>query len=308
VKHFSWLFTVLIICLAAPALAQAQPKPSTPEERNHMIHKTGFVHVNGTNLYYEVRGSTKAAKQFAPVILVHGLSLDNQIWDSQFRVLSKFFVTYRYDVRGHGQSDPATGPVGLHDDLIGFMDALGIEKAHLVGLSLGGNAVTEVAATHPERVENVVLIDSGINGFLYPTPNVLQRIPTYLDIYNTQGREAALKAWVQDPLFAVSYQNPLVQPVLEEIVLNCSCSLFFNPQFQIRPPTFSRLGQITSPTLVLIGELDEHEFQAAADALDQNIPNSVKVVVPDAGHMTNLDKPVLVTVRILEFLNQGDTR
>lgn len=292
-----------------PAKVQAQDPPreqASSDKSDHItaqtIHKTGFVQVNGANLYYEVRGSKAAAKRFPPIILVHGLSLDNRMWDRQFKILSKFLLTYRYDMRGHGQSDPVTERVGLHDDLLGFMDALGIEKAYLVGQSLGGNAVSEVAATYPERVEKVVLIDSGINGFQYPTPNVLQRIPTYLDIYSTQGREAALSAWVQDPLFSVSYQDPEVRPVLEEIVLNCSCSLFFNPQFQIRPPTFSRLGQITAPTLVLIGDLDENEFQAASDALAKYIPDSTKVIIPEAGHMANMDKPLTVTFEILKFL------
>ncbi|MGH8531924.1 MAG: alpha/beta fold hydrolase [Gammaproteobacteria bacterium] len=74
------------------------------------IHKTDFVQVNGGNLYYEVRGSKAAAKRFPPIILVHGLSLDNRMWDRQFKIFSKFFLTYRYDIRGHGQSDPVTGP------------------------------------------------------------------------------------------------------------------------------------------------------------------------------------------------------
>jgi pimeloyl-ACP methyl ester carboxylesterase len=271
-------------------------------ERKTMIHTTGFVEVNGAQLYYEARGRKAVAERFPPVILVHGLSLDNRMWDKQFNVLSRFFLTYRYDMRGHGKSDPAAGPVGLHDDLLGFMDALDIEKAYLVGQSLGGNAVSEVAATHPERVAKVVLIDSGINGFQYPTPSVLQRIPTYLDINKTQGREAALRAWVQDPLFSVSYASPRVRPALEEIVLNCACSLFFNPQFQIRPPTFERLGQISAPTLVLIGERDQHEFQAASNTLDERIPDSIKITVPGAGHMANMDKPQRVTREMLTFL------
>ncbi|MBC8078627.1 MAG: alpha/beta fold hydrolase [Chloroflexales bacterium] len=271
-------------------------------DRGETSYHTGFVVVNGAHLYYEVRGNTRAAETRLPVILVHGLSLDSRMWDHQFAALARSFVTYRYDLRGHGRSDPVTGPVALHDDMLGFMDALGIAKAHLVGLSLGGNAVSEVAAAHPERVGRVVLIDSGINGFAYPTPNVLQRIPAYLAINAEQGREAALRAWVQDPLFAVSYQSPRVRPALEALVLSCPCSLFFNPQFQIRPPTFERLDQIVAPTLVLVGERDQPEFQAAAAALDQHIPDSRKVVIERAGHMANLDQPRATTRELLWFL------
>ena len=261
----------------------------------------GFVQVNGARLYYEVGGRNLAGRR-PSVILVHGRSLDTRSWDRQFSILSKFFVTYRYDLRGHGLSDPATGPIGLHDELLGFMDALGIEKAHLIGQSLGGNVVTEGAATHPNRLEKLILIDSGINGFQYPTPNVLQRIPTYLEIFKTQGGDAALGAWVNDPLFSVTRQNPRSGSRVEEIVLNCPCSLFFNPQFEIRPPTFSRLSEITAPTLLMVGELDHQEFQAATDALHHHIRDSVKVVIPGAGHMAHHDEPLEVTWKILEFL------
>ncbi|MBC7928263.1 MAG: alpha/beta hydrolase [Bryobacteraceae bacterium] len=286
---------IMLAVLIGSTSASAQEGHFRKNERN------GFVQVNGARLYYEMGGSNVASTR-PPIILVHGRSLDRRSWDRQFKILSKFFVTYRYDLRGHGLSDPATGPIGLQDDLLGFMDALGIEKAYLVGQSLGGNIVTEVAATYPQRVQKLILIDSGINGFQYPTPNVLQRLPRYLEIFNTEGKEAALTAWVNDPVFAVTKQNPRAGAHLESIVLNCSCSLFFNPQFEIRPPTFTRLGQITAPTLVMVGEKDHQEFQAAADALQQYIPGSKKVVIPGAGHMANHDEPLEVTWEILEFL------
>jgi 3-oxoadipate enol-lactonase len=248
------------------------------------------------------------ATDTAPVVLVHGLSLDSSMWNRQFEALSRYFVTYRYDMRGHGRSDAVTGPVALHEDLLGVMDALGIERAHLVGQSLGGNAATEVAATHPERVDTLTLIDSGINGFPYPTPNVLQRIPTYLDIFASDGRDAALRAWIQDPLFAVSRERRRLRRTLEGILLRCSCSLFFSPQLQVRPDTYSRLSQITAPTLLMIGELDTSEFQAATAALRQHISGATAVVIPDAGHMANMDEPVAVTRHLLHFLHRAAGR
>ena len=93
-----------------------------------------------------------------------------------------------------------------------------------------------------------------------------------------------------------------MRQALQQIVLSCSCSLYFNPQFQIRPPTFTRLSQVVAPTLLLIGEFDTLDFQAATDALHQGIQGSTRVVVPDAGHMANMDEPVTVTRQILRFL------
>ena len=165
-----------------------------------------------------------------------------------------------------------------------------VSSAHLVGLSLGGNAVSELAAAHPERVETIVLIDSGVNGFQYPAPNVLQRIPTYLQLYESEGRDAALQAWVQDPLFAVSYQNDEVRRDLERIVLGCPCSLFWNPQFQIRPDTWNRLHTISAPTLVVVGALDTSDFQAASAACTRGF-RARSSRSCRCGHMANMDQP-----------------
>jgi pimeloyl-ACP methyl ester carboxylesterase len=133
---------------------------------------------------------------------------------------------------------------------------------------------------------------------------VLQRVPTYLQTFNTEGQAAALRAWIQDRLFAVSLERRRAREALARIILGCPCSLFFNPQFQIRPPTFTRLSQVVAPTLVLIGEFDTHEFRAAADALHEGIAGSRKIVIPDAGHMSNMDEPVAVTREILRFLRR----
>jgi pimeloyl-ACP methyl ester carboxylesterase len=272
---------------------------------------SGFARVNGARLYYEVKrpvAPMDGASDGVPVVLVHGLSLDRRMWHEQFDALARHFVTYRLDLRGHGRSDAATGPVALHDDVLGFMDAMGIRRAHLIGQSLGGNAATEVAASSPDRVETLVLIDAGINGFAYPTPNILQRIPRYLEIFATDGREAALDAWLRDPLFAVSREQDEVRQALERVVLECPCSLYFNPQYQVRPPTFTRLSRIVAPTLLMIGERDTPDFQAATDALERAIDGSVKVVIPGAGHMANMDQPAVVTGQLLRFLREHARR
>ena len=265
-----------------------------------LLHTKAFVDVNGARLYYEKKGQVTAARQ-PPIVLVHGLSLDSSMWDPQFEALAQRRLTYRYDLRGHGQSSPATGAVALHDDLLGFLDAMEISSAHLVGLSLGGNAVAELAAAHPERAEKIVLIDSGVNGFQYPSPNVLQRIPTYLQLHESDGRDAALQAWLRDPLFAVSFADDDVRQDLERMVLGCPCSLFFNPQFQIRPDTWSRLPTISTPTLVLVGELDTSDFQAASESLHERIPGAIKQVISGAGHMANMDAPKAVLDAIIDF-------
>lgn len=285
-------------CGISPGDVPSGPSGDVPCQS---LNLRGFIEVNGAQLYYEARGAAGAMSK-TPIVLVHGLSLDSSMWDAQFGAMAEQAPTYRFDMRGHGLSSPVDGPVALHDDLLGFLDALGIARAHLVGLSLGGNAVTELAVAHPERVERLVLIDSGINGFDYPTPNVLQRIPAYLALNEEKGRRAALEAWLKDPLFAFSYESMAVRGDLERILLECPCSLFFNPGMQVRPDTFSRLHLVRAPTLVLLGAFDTNEFQAAGRALHERISGSTLRTIAAAGHMSNMDNPGAVLDAISEFL------
>ncbi len=100
-------------------------------------YESGYADVNGGKHYYEIAGSG------TPLILVHGFSLDRRMWDDQFAVLAESYRVVRYDVRGFGQSvDIPTDPYSYPADLLGLMDALNIEKAHLVGLSMGGAIVS----------------------------------------------------------------------------------------------------------------------------------------------------------------------
>jgi pimeloyl-ACP methyl ester carboxylesterase len=123
-----------------------------------VAHKSGFVTANGIRLHYLDWGG------LGPVlILIHG-GLDNaHIFDDLAPALSDHFRVIAYDLRGHGRSD-AKRPFDTTtrtEDLRGLMDSLGIAKAHLAGWSLGGNDITAMARTHPERVENIVYLEGG---------------------------------------------------------------------------------------------------------------------------------------------------
>ncbi len=107
-------------------------------------------------LHYEKTG------QGDPVILIQGANLPMQMWDEQVRYLSAELQVVRYDVRGFGGSGPRDSvPYQSHGDLRALLDYLGIERAHLVGLSLGGRIAVDFALTYPERVQSLVLADPG---------------------------------------------------------------------------------------------------------------------------------------------------
>jgi pimeloyl-ACP methyl ester carboxylesterase len=138
---------LLILCAACapPAWTPALP-PS--------ISGTGRVAVEGGTLYYDSRGGGPA------VVLLHGGGLDLTSWDAQADALAEHFRVVRFDARGHGRSAAPPGLSSPADDLGRVLDQLGVRRATLVGLSMGGGAALNFAIAHPERVERLVLVST----------------------------------------------------------------------------------------------------------------------------------------------------
>ncbi|SEQ94971.1 4-carboxymuconolactone decarboxylase /3-oxoadipate enol-lactonase [Faunimonas pinastri] len=119
-----------------------------------------LIEANGVKLFYDLTGP-----EDAPVVAFgHSIGTSVEMWDAQVRALADRYRCLRYDARGHGRSevvDEAVGIDDLADDLAGLLDALGIGKAHVVGLSLGGMTAQAFALRHPERTSSVVLMATG---------------------------------------------------------------------------------------------------------------------------------------------------
>jgi 3-oxoadipate enol-lactonase len=108
--------------------------------------------VQGTQLYYEVTG------EGSPLVLVHSGGFDRRLWDEQFFAFADRHTVIRYDVRGHGESPPATKPYSDAADLYSVLQWLHLEKAHVVGLSLGGSIVIDFALAHPQMIDTLILV------------------------------------------------------------------------------------------------------------------------------------------------------
>lgn len=115
---------------------------------------TGRVAVGGGTLYYEVRGSGP------PVVLLHAGGLDLTMWDPQVGPVARAFRVIRYDARGHGRSSAPMGPHSTVEDLRALLDHLGVERANLVGISMGAGVALEFAISYPQRVSKLVLVST----------------------------------------------------------------------------------------------------------------------------------------------------
>jgi 3-oxoadipate enol-lactonase len=148
------------------------------------------ISANGLSLEVQLEGEAGPW-----VIFSHSIMTNLSMWEEQAAILRRNFRTVRYDTRGHGRSDAPPAPYDMQDlvnDALGVMDALSIEKAHFVGLSLGGTTAIGLAIAHPERLLSVVVCDAradapaslhtvcGTSGFTPRSNTVWWRWPSQL--------------------------------------------------------------------------------------------------------------------------------
>lgn len=266
-----------------------------------------FAPTRDVSTYYEERGSGPA------VLLIHGHAADRRLWERQAPALAR--AGYRavcYDVRGHGRSSiPLSGYTWeeYSADLRALLDTLGIARAHLVGLSMGGGIALQFAVEHSARVLSLVLIDSALPGFGY-SEEMESAIEELRDAVRREGvLQAFERIWLAQPMFDGVRRFPEHFARLREMALSYPAADYLEDT-EYTPPErqlVERLGEVSVPTLVLVGELDVPDFQLIADVLAENIAGAEKQVVADAGHVPPLEQPEQVNRLLVEFLGRSDS-
>jgi 3-oxoadipate enol-lactonase len=234
------------------------------------------------------------------LVFSNSLGTAMRVWDPQVEALRPHFRIIRYDIRGHGQSSVPTRPATIErlgEDLLAVLNAYALDRAHICGLSLGGLTALWLAATHPERVDRAVFA-------------------------NTAARIGSAESW-NARIEAVRAGG--MAAVREAVV-----SRFLSPAFQARDPhTTLRFGDmleatdpngyiaacaalatadlrpvvpnITAPSLIIAGALDEATPPSQAAELHRAIPGS-EMAVLDAAHLSSLEQPGAFNALLLQFL------
>lgn len=152
-----------------------------------MQRRTGFTAVNDGKLFYEIAGVGPE------VVLIHSGITDSRSWEPQFGDFAARFRVCRYDLRGYGQSDIPRASYSLVDDLRRLMDGVGLDKAALVGVSVGGSTALDFTLAFPDRVPALVLVGSSINGRPW-SEEMRQRFKELDTRYEGGGIEALVEA------------------------------------------------------------------------------------------------------------------
>ena len=257
--------------------------------------EAGFMPTNEALLYYEKAGNGNS------VVFVHGFALDCRMWNEQFFKFAKHFQVIRYDARGFGKSSlPTEKPYSHHDDLNSILRQLGIETACFIGLSMGGRIVLDYALKFPDSCSSLVLVDAALTGYTFKTFSLDK---SYLAAKES-GIERANEEWLNHDLFYSTRSNIAVSNLLREIISTYSGWhwLNTNPLIPINPPSIEQLNKIKQPALVIAGQSDLPDFHDISDILSTRIPNAEKVIIPNAGHMCNMENPILFNKIVEKFI------
>lgn len=264
--------------------------------------ETGFAEVNGGHIYYEIAGTTGF-----PLVLLHEGIGDCRMYDDQFDAFAESYRTIRYDMRGYGKSSVPTAPFSYSEDLHGLLNVLGVNKAHLLGMSMGGAAALDFALRYPEMVRSLVLAGSALSGFNDPDEEADSRWQPVEDAERAGDLERQADLMVQ--IWAVgegrrvdqvpdSVRRRIHDMTMQHLLLSMDESLEQEPDH----PAVERLDEIHVPTLVIIGANDVSGIRKIADVLAHGIAGAREVVMADSAHVPNMEHPGDFNHLVLDFL------
>ena len=248
-----------------------------------------FVDRGEARIHYSVTGAGTGA---LPLLLTHGFSASDDMWEPNLGDLSASRQVVTWDMRGHGRTAvPAKPEMYSQDasveDMAAVLDACGIENAAIGGLSLGGYLSLAFYLRFPERVRALLLFDTGPG---YRNDEGRQSWNDYALSQAARFEEAGLEALGNSPEVRRGAHDPTGLALAARHILT-----------QHGPQVIESLGSITVPTLVLVGERDK-PFLNAADYMASHIPDAKKVVLPGAGHAANIDQPHAFDRAVEDFL------
>lgn len=256
--------------------------------------------LNGALIHYRREGAG------FPVLMLHAGIADSRMWEPEVDEFAKHFDVIRPDARGFGESELPPrrwSPVG---DLIALMDQLELKPAHIIGCSLGGGIAIEMALDHPARVSKLVLVGPAVSGAnfgkKYPELFAEIRAADEAKDYNALN-EAEARLFLDGPRRPRGH----VGGELRELFLDMNGRTMPNdfasaPMDTLDPPASGRLGEITAPTLVVIGDEDIPPVLDNVDLVMRFIKGARKAVIHDAAHLPNLEHPEEFNRIVLDFL------
>lgn len=295
--------TCMLLAAVFAGCGADQSKPSKPAMSVQDVSTDKYLNVNGLNIRYKDEGRRTGRT----LVLLHGFTSSLETWDGLVEALGKDYRIIRFDLPGHGLTGPDPNSRYSHEDFVrivhGLISQLKLDKPVLVGNSMGGNTAWRYAATYPQDLSGLILIDA--SGF---SLNGLGDEPIPL--------QPALKNYFLNPTeFAVNYglktqyadagkiSKTRAENILAMMRGNGDAYVKIYKGFTLPDPT-SKLGKIITPTLIIWGEKDSVIPPSHAQLFQKAIPNSEVRMIENSGHVSQEEHPAQTAQIISDFLNK----
>jgi 3-oxoadipate enol-lactonase len=262
------------------------------------------VEVDGIPFHIQIDGRDEAPW----VTMAHGLATNLSMWDDLVEVLKDEYRCLRYDARGHGKTPPTGGDYSfdvLTSDAAKILDALRVEKTHFVGLSMGGMVALGLALHRPEQLCSISVCDARAEADEDYVDGWTHRI----QIVRNGGMQALVERTLQRWFTPAFLAKP--SPMLDKMrgMMGgtspegyCGCGAALKALHY-----GARLGEIRTPTMLLVGAQDLGAPPAVVREMHRTMPASRYVEIPDAGHISNIEQPGRFAAAVRGFLDEVET-
>jgi pimeloyl-ACP methyl ester carboxylesterase len=254
----------------------------------------------------------EAAGAGPAVLLVHAGIADRTMWDPQWERWCDRFALIRFDQRGFGESSDPVSPYSLHDDALAVLDAAEVERAAVIGCSMGGGASLDLALAAPARITALVAVAATPSGWEH-RPEMRAAFDRVEDAYERAGIEAANEVELEVWADGVGRDAAAVDPAFRDRVAEMNREVLRREEARERagdevepdalePPAVERLAEVEAPTLVVTGAHDQPSVLAGAAAIAAGVPAAEAVEIPRAAHLPSLERPRAFDEAVLPFL------
>ena len=257
------------------------------------------VTTNGIRLHYEERGSGD------PLILIMGLGAPGSLWEEHVASYEQYFRCILIDNRGAGKSDQPTGPYTtkmMAEDTAGLMQALGISKARVAGLSMGSGIAQELALFYPQMIRSLVLVSSWSRCDPY-TSAIFEQFKKMRALATPSDFTQLLQLWIATPRYYEDHFDKMIQDQnlakesympFQSFAAQCDACSEHN--------IYDRLDQLTVPTLLTVGDADIFTPLRLTTEMHERMPFSEMLVFEGKGHIHHWEDTGRFNAQTLQFL------
>jgi 3-oxoadipate enol-lactonase len=257
-------------------------------------------------LYAEVAGAGPE------LVLVHEGICDSRMWDEQWERYTREFRVLRCDLRGFGRTPLEPGSFSNARDLVEVLEHHGFERPALLGVSLGGRVVLEVALARPQLVRALVLVAPGLPG--HDWSQELQAAwgeeEAALEAGDlAEAVDVNLRTWVDGPRRQPEDVDPVVRERVGEMqlrALELQVPVGDDADEELLVPDLAeRLGEVQAPTLILVGDEDQPDMLAITERLEREIPGARRATITSTAHVPSMERPQEFDQLVLPFLREA---